>query len=85
MYAQSVSPVFRHTLTPSMAQIHHASGALTIMRFFGLGDLVDSFLLRNGVHRLQNLLSLDPICHADFDRLNLWFEHTGEVRYLSTS
>ena len=64
-----------------MVQTRYASGALTIMGFFGLGDLVDSFVLRNGVHCLENLLSLDPICHADFDRLNLWFEHTGEVRH----
>ena len=82
MYALSVSPVFRRTL-PSMVQTCHASGVLTIMESFGLGDLVDSFLSQNGVHHLGDLLSLVPICH--FERLNLWFEHTGEVRHLSTS
>ena len=67
-----------------MVQTRHASGVLSIMEFFGLGDLVDSFLSQNGVHHLGNLLSLDPICHADFERLNLLFEHTGEVRHSST-
>jgi hypothetical protein len=68
-----------------MVQTRHASDALTIIRSFGLEDLAQSFLAQNGVHRLENLLSLDPICHADFDLLNLWFENTGEVRHLSTS
>jgi hypothetical protein len=52
MYALSVSPVFRRTL-PSMVQTRHASGVLSIMEFFGLGDLVDSFLSQNGVIILE--------------------------------
>ena len=68
-----------------MVQTSYASGAMTILSYFGLEGLVHSFLARNGVHRLGNLLSLDPICHRNFDNLNLWFEPTDVVCYLSTS
>ena len=58
---------------------------MTLLKSFGLVGLVDSLLPRNGVHRIGNLLSLDPICHRNFDNLNLWFEQTDVVCYLSTS
>jgi len=56
----------------------YAVTAISILRDFGLHDLVQRLCVRNGVHRLGNLLSLEPSCHIHFDRLNLWFESTGE-------
>jgi len=50
---------------------------MSILTLFGLEDLVETLLAKNGVHCLENLLSLDPNCHADFDNLDLWFEHTA--------
>ena len=57
---------------------------MSILKSFGLKDLTDSLLEENGVHRLGNLLSLEPICHGYFDNLNLWFDHTDKVRHLLT-
>ena len=54
---------------------------MSILDAFGLKDLTEKFLAANGVHELTNLLSLDPICHRYFDDLNLWFEHTEDVRH----
>jgi len=48
---------------------------MSLLTSFGLGELVESLLAEGGVHRLGNLLSLDPTCHIYFDGLNLWFEH----------
>ena len=64
-----------------MVQTRHASGAMTILKKFGLEDLVDNLLAANGVHCLGNLLSMDSHCHSEFDNLNLWFERTATVRH----
>ena len=68
-----------------MVQTSHASTAIPLLRSFGFEELAQSLLTQDGVHRLGNLLSLDPICHRNFDNLNLWFEQTDVVCYLSTS
>ena len=67
-----------------MVQTSHAAAAMSILSAFGLDNLVEGLLAENGVHRLGNLLSLDPICHDYFDNLDLWFEHTETVRHLLT-
>ncbi|KAF8258606.1 hypothetical protein EI94DRAFT_1754177 [Lactarius quietus] len=61
-----------------MDKRRHAASAMSLLSSFGLDDLVQSLLAEGGVHRLGNLLSLDPNCHYFFDGLDLWFEHTEE-------
>ena len=57
---------------------------MSILDSFGLKTPVENFLAINGAHMLRTLLSLDSTCHEYFDDLNLWFEHTEEVRHLLT-
>ena len=57
---------------------------MSILKCFGLDDLADSLLKENGVHRLGNLLSLEPNCHRNFDNLDLWFDQTDKVLHLLT-
>ena len=52
---------------------------------FGLGGLAHDSLATEGVHNLGNLLSFENGVHADFGRLNLWFEGTDEVRHSRSS
>ncbi|KAF8258603.1 hypothetical protein EI94DRAFT_1754170 [Lactarius quietus] len=59
-----------------MDKTSHAASPMSLLASFGLDELVESLLAEGGVHRLGNLLSLDPTCHLYFDGLNLWFEHT---------
>ncbi|KAF8264108.1 hypothetical protein EI94DRAFT_1594529, partial [Lactarius quietus] len=54
----------------------HTASAMSLLASFGLDELVQSLLAEGGVHRLGNLLSLEPTCHDHFDALDLWFEHT---------
>jgi hypothetical protein len=70
------------TAHPPMVQTSHAASAMSLLESFGLGGLVQSLLAEGGVHRLGNLLSLEPNCHGYFDKLQMWFEHTEEVRRL---
>jgi len=58
-----------------MDKTHDATTAISILKSFGLNDFVQS-LAEDGADRLGNLLSLDPISHIYFDKLNLWFEYT---------
>ena len=68
-----------------MVQTAQAIAAMSILRSLGLGNLVDSLLVSHGVHSPRNLLSLEPVSHDHFDKLNLWFDHTDKVHHLLTS
>ena len=70
--------------SPPMVQTGQVTTTMTMIGSFGLGNLVDSLLVENGVHRPRNLLSLEPVYHSNFDNFNLWFEHTEKVRRLLT-
>ena len=54
---------------------------MTILRDFGFEGITTKLLETNGVHNLGNLLSLATDVHGFFDKLELWFESTDEVRY----
>jgi len=43
------------------------------MKCFGYGDLPGK-LNGAGIHRLDNIMTLDPSIHVLFDELRLWFE-----------
>ena len=53
--------------------------ATSVLARFGLGKLADR-LVRDGIHDIKNLISLDPNCHVYFNKLLLWFEETATVR-----
>ena len=65
-------------------QTHYAAGAMAILEHFGLTALTDALKKSGGVHEAWNLLSLEPNLHTKFDRLDLWFERTSQVRYSET-
>lgn len=54
------------------------------MEQFGLTDLAEAFDRPGGVHEVWNLLSLEPNLHANFARLDLWFDRIDLVRYSET-
>jgi len=71
-------------LTPPSSpiiQTHYAAGAMALLEGFGFSHFAEAFEKTGGVHKLWNLLSLEPNLHAKFDRLDLWFERTSQVRY----
>ena len=43
------------------------------MKCFGYGDLPGK-LNGVGIHRLDNIMTLDSYIHGLFDKLRLWFE-----------
>jgi hypothetical protein len=45
----------------------------TILECFGYEDLPER-LNGDGIHSLDNIMTLDPIIHDWFDRLEIWFE-----------
>jgi len=54
---------------------------MAILEHFGLTALTDALKKSGGVHEVWNLLSLEPNLHSKLDRLDLWFEHTPQVRH----
>lgn len=54
---------------------------MALLEGFGFSHFAEAFEKTGGVHKLWNLLSLEPNLHAKFDRLDLWFERTSQVRY----
>ena len=62
-------------------QKDHAASALTVLKMFGLEQLVES-LNGAGVHSLGNILTIDMILHQSFDHLELWLEPTTTVSTL---
>jgi hypothetical protein len=43
------------------------------MRYFGFEDLPEK-LVRNGIHTLENVITLDLNFHVFFEKLMVWFE-----------
>jgi hypothetical protein len=59
----------------------YAVNDMTVLGHFGLGTLVDELLEADGNHNLGNIISLETNVHQYFEKLELWFEGTNEVRY----
>jgi hypothetical protein len=82
--AVAVPRILRCPLPSSIIQTGYAVTVMAVLRDFGLGALGDEFLKANGVHNrvhnLGNLLSLGVEVHIYFDKLELWFEGTNQVR-----
>ncbi|KAK7050009.1 hypothetical protein VNI00_005440 [Paramarasmius palmivorus] len=53
-----------------------ASGSLAILKAFGI-SISDTFIQKDGVHDLRNVLTLRAPCHEAFDAMYMWFEPTG--------
>ena len=64
-----------------IAQAHRPAGVLTILRQFELGDLAHSLEQAGGMDQVWNVLSLEPVEHIYFNRLDLWFEGMSKVRH----
>lgn len=65
-------------------QTYFTAGAMAILDLFGFSKFTDAFKRSGGVHRVWNLLSLEPNTHSLFDGLNLWFESTHQVCHFRT-
>ena len=65
--------------SPSPTPISQDAFAATAMDYFGHGSLARELFAKDGVHNLENLLSLTPDMHSQFDALGLWFEATEAV------
>jgi len=52
----------------------YASGVWAVIGRFGSKMYLDE-LNGSGIHRLENILTLDPSVHGLFDTLRLWLEH----------
>jgi len=57
----------------TIQQKDHAATAFAILETFGLQHLVDR-LTGNGVHSLENIITMDMVLHRRFDHLELWLE-----------
>ena len=57
---------------------------MAILETLGLGHLADAFRQPGGIHQVWNLVSLEPNLRTKFDRMDLWFEHTRQVRNSKT-
>lgn len=55
---------------------------MAILEHLGFESLANELLEAGGIHNLGNLLSLAQDAHAFFNKLELWFEGTDEVRRL---
>ena len=58
-------------------QGYHAAGAMAILEQFGFSDLPEAFK-KASFHWPCDLLSLEPILHYKFGRLDLWFEQADQ-------
>jgi len=54
----------------------HATTVLTVLDTFGLEKQVAEFVVKDGVHHLSNILTMEPNYHKFFDELKVWFEET---------
>lgn len=54
---------------------------MATLELCGLTDLTEAFIRPGGVHKVWNMLSLEPNLHFKFDQLDLWFDRIDEVRY----
>lgn len=69
--------LFTHYLGASCHRCHDHSGAFWANSCYRCPQEIRCSWARN-------LLSLEPNLHSKFDRLNLWFERTPQVRYSET-
>ena len=51
----------------------YAASVWTILSCFGYEDIPEK-LIGAGIHRLDNIMTLDASIHSYFDKLQLWFE-----------
>ena len=56
----------------------YASSVWAVLERFGNKKVFEE-LNGSGIHRLQNILTLNPIVHHLFDTLRLWLEPVGPV------
>ena len=60
-----------------------AASLWTILKCFGYEDLPKR-LNGDGINCLDNVMTLDPVIHDWFDRLEIWFEAVvSDFRFLS--
>ena len=71
------SPVTGHR---SFSQPRYTPGIIAALKQLGLEDLALGLEPVGGAHQFWNLLSLECNLHGAFDRLDLWFGGTDEVR-----
>ncbi|TFK31757.1 hypothetical protein BDQ12DRAFT_707890 [Crucibulum laeve] len=61
-----------------------ATGVLAVLKRFGFTKIEEDLNGRN-VHRLENVMTLEPSVHSSFDKLKIWFIATNvENRYKVT-
>ena len=60
-------------LTLTIQQKDHAATAFTVLKMFGLEQLVEP-LNGKGVHSLRNIITMSMELHRRFDHLELWLE-----------
>lgn len=87
---RTVNKVPFHQRQPSplsyspIIQTCNTTNALVILRSFGYGKFVDSFIEVGGINQVPNLLIFHHDLRHYFDNLPLWFEPTETVRYSDT-
>lgn len=52
---------------------------MAVLECFGLSHFTDAFKQQGDVHKVWNLLSLEPNLHRKFDTLDLWLEGASQV------
>ena len=57
---------------------------MALLENVGFSQITEAFKQNGGAHEVWNLLSLDLNLHDKFDRLDLWFERTIQVRHPET-
>lgn len=72
-------PRYPYSSTP-VIQTYISAAPLSVLTAPRLDDLIKSLAIRDGIHSLGNLLSLNVNCRDWFDNLELWFERTTDVR-----
>lgn len=66
---------FYSSLTYSSQKAYAASG-LAVLAEFGLEDLVSTICTKNGIHTLENAMTLELQVHTQFDQLAFALEPT---------
>ncbi|KXN83403.1 hypothetical protein AN958_01476 [Leucoagaricus sp. SymC.cos] len=66
------------SIKPGSAKREYAATMWAVMHRFGYEELPDE-LNGSKVHRLENVMTLVPGFHMDFDRLDIWFVATVQM------
>lgn len=61
------------TSKTATAKANYAASVWAVLERFGYTTLSEELNGKN-IHRLDNILILDPVAHDHFDHLELWFE-----------